>query len=431
MPFLDNDAPVSEPPSTQRPLRTLGWETLLAEEGTLQTAAASGDDRQRTNQNNNYGSRGGDAWTRGAGAVEVQWDGVGTTHQRPAAATYTAAVAGGVVEDTVPPLVAPESNWLALPHPLTVPPHMSSELQSPRDPRGLAEPRTPGASRLPTAMHWSAPGDSPPAWTRPSFNGTGWRQSHHHHQQQQQQQSIQGGHLLVLQEVFPAIGSRRHPRQGKTEYPSGVAETGGLVPPQPQHQNERVASVQDSLMMTGGSAHKLSPASPDTRAEKPLLGQDEGAFSRKDIVRDADVWDNDTQMSETPTRTADAQQSALMQREDHSARPTSCGAHRREASPRRNSPASPVAASPSPNAEQQQLVSAAQAIQTMQRTADELAHRVLMAERELHEGHAEFAVLRNDLTRSLEVAERVVRRKMSALRDLRAENERLRRLLDF
>ncbi|EKF30514.1 hypothetical protein MOQ_005673 [Trypanosoma cruzi marinkellei] len=268
--------------------------------------------------------------------------------------------------------------------------------------------------RHPLAMsHWSPPDESPPAWTRPSFVESS---SH--------PPSPHAGQVVRLQEVFPTIGGRRHRRieegrvkagEGKEDWPfperqeKGEVETSAWVserrvPRENRHGTRRVVDVTHS-----GSSPTMG-GGVGRRDKSPLMEVEKITHSWQEIMQNSGRKGSRETIEERRKGNQPGGSPRLQQPHLH---PNQPGQREWDAIDTR----------------QEETAVTAEVVMHMQKAADELAHRVLMAERELTERRTEYATLREDLICCLEAMELPLREKKSFLRELQSENQRLCRLL--
>ncbi|RNF26373.1 uncharacterized protein Tco025E_01333 [Trypanosoma conorhini] len=366
----------------RRPLFTLGWETVLAEEGAAQTAATLlHDDDGGMPAVGGEADSGEQAALNGRAAAAAQAATVEEVQRRAAWGVLRrvdAPAAGNVFAPTAEAAVRAEVRWW-----------------------------TP-----PVTPHRPTPAASPPAWTRPSFVGDG----------PPPQPSARAGGVIQLQEVFPAIGGRRRRRVGGAGASGGDTADRWLREPQevgavgpgawelerflPGGPGQGSARVVDDVQAAITTAERGEETSPASEEERSTFSWQElmQAVGRRDI--------------EEAVMGGRRREEALQAREASEPRQL----HWPQEEPR-YSGEGPVLL------QREKIAADAEAVGEMQRRARELAHRVLMAERALAEERAECAALREDLARCLEAVELPLQANMNALRELRSENRRLSRWL--
>ncbi|RNF09325.1 hypothetical protein TraAM80_02275 [Trypanosoma rangeli] len=265
----------------------------------------------------------------------------------------------------------------------------------------------------PVTSHWATSKDSPPAWTRPSFVGESPSQKLSH-----------ADNVVRLQEVFPFIGGRRQRCVGAWSDADGdgtadrwlrESEKEGMVGPN-EWDLERFLpsdSVHEPACVVGNThdASNLMKRGEGRREPGreifPALEKERSTFSWQEIIQASGGRDKKDTVEEgriealQPRGASVPQQLHWLQQE-----PRHC-----------EEDLVPL--------QREQIAADAEAVEEMQITANELAHRVLMAERAFAEERAECAVLREDLTRCLEMFELPLQANMSALRELQSENRRL------
>ncbi|KAF8300351.1 hypothetical protein TcYC6_0060220 [Trypanosoma cruzi] len=365
----------------RRPLFTLGWDMVLAEESAPQLQAAttsdvdSGVENGREKQGGEGAALGGDAASTLSIMAEMQHSG-GTAY---------AARVDAWVEETA---LAPSSTQATV----------GEEIKG----------------RHPLAMsHWSPPDESPPAWTRPSFV-----------ESSEHPPSPHAGQVVRLQEVFPAIGGRRHRRIEEERVKAVEGKEDWLFPErQEKREVEPSASVSERRVSretkqetthvfdaTHSGSSSTMGGGAGRRDKSPLMELERITHSWQEIMQKAGRGGSKEKIEERREGKQPCGSPRLQQPHLH---PNHSGQREWDAIDTR----------------QEETAMTAEAVMTMQRAADELAHRVLMAERELAERRAEYAALREDITRCLEAMELPLRKKKRFLRELQSENQRLRRLL--
>ncbi|ESL11819.1 hypothetical protein TRSC58_00423 [Trypanosoma rangeli SC58] len=265
----------------------------------------------------------------------------------------------------------------------------------------------------PVTSHWATSNDSPPAWTRPSFVGESPSQKLSH-----------ADNVVRLQEVFPFIGGRRQRCVGAWSNADGD-DTADRWPQESQKEGavgpnawdlERFLpsdSVQEPARVVGNThdASNLAKRGEGQREPRgeifPALEKERSTFSWQEIMQAAGRRDKKEAVEEGRIE-------ALQPR----------GASLSRQLPRLQQEPSHCEEGPVP-LQREQVAADAETVEEMQRTANELAYRVLMAGRALAEERADCAVLREDLTRCLEIFEMPLQANMRALRELQSENRRL------
>ncbi|KAF8296352.1 hypothetical protein TcBrA4_0067370 [Trypanosoma cruzi] len=358
----------------RRPLFTLGWDMVLAEESAPQLQAATTADVNSGIENGRE-KQGGDAASTLSIMAEMQHSS-GTAH---------AARVDAWVEETA--LVSSSTQAT-----------VGEEIEG----------------RHPLAMsHWSPPDKSPPAWTRPSFV-----------ESSEHPPSPYAGQVVRLQEVFPAIGGRRHRRTEEERVRAGEGKADWLLPErQEKGEVEPSASVSErrasretkqetthAFDATHSGSSSTMGGGAGRRDKSPLMEVERITHSWQEIMQKAGRGGSKEKMEEGREGKQPCGSPRLQLPHLH---PNHSGQWEWDAIDTR----------------QEETAMTAEAVMTMQRAADELAHQVLMAEREVAERRAEYAALREDITRCLEAMELPLRKQKRVLRELQSENQRLCRLL--